>query len=107
MVSFMSYRFTYCGRIFSVPSRCSSLMGVDFVNLKYMQTGSVVVLVMAYRQAKQSFFCGIWPILVVPYVIENWGYIVSLLLSINDFGHHVRVIVSIFTVCFQSFSSRY
>ena len=49
---------------------------------KYMQTGSVVVLVMAYIRAKQSTFCDIWSILVVPYVIEDASYVVSLLLSV-------------------------
>ena len=54
MVSFVSSRRTLCGRILSVPSRSSSLMDVDFSNVNYMQTGSVVVLVMAYRQAKHT-----------------------------------------------------
>ena len=49
---------------------------------KYIQTGSVVVLVMSYSRAKQSTFCGLWSILVVPDVIEDTGYIVSPLLSI-------------------------
>ena len=49
---------------------------------KYMQTGSVVVLVMSYRQAKESIFCCLWPILVVPDVIKDVGYVVSLLLSV-------------------------
>ena len=49
---------------------------------KYMQTGSIVVLVMSYSQAKQSTFCGLWLILVVTYVIEDVGYVVSLLLSV-------------------------
>ena len=49
---------------------------------KYMQTGSVVVLVMSYSWAKQSTFCGIWPILVVPDDIDDLGYVVSLLLSV-------------------------
>ena len=38
---------------------------------KYMQTGSAVVLVMSYIQAKQSTFCGLWSILVVPDDIED------------------------------------
>ena len=54
MVSFVSSGRTYCGRILSVPSRSSSLMDVDFANVKYMQTGSVVVLVMSIRKAKQN-----------------------------------------------------
>ena len=82
-------------------------MDVDFANVKYMQTGSAVVLVMAYRQAKQSFFCGLWPILVVPDVIEDAGYVVLLLLSIKDFGHHVRVIVSSIAVRCQTFTTCY
>ena len=49
---------------------------------KYMQTGSAVVLVMSYIQAKQSTFCGLWSILVVPDVIEDASYVVSLLLSV-------------------------
>ena len=93
--------------VLSVPSRSSSLMDVDFANVKYMQTGSVVVLVMVYRKAKQSFFCGIWPILVVPYVIVDAGYVVSLLLSIKDFGHHVRIIVSVLAVRCQTFATCY
>ena len=36
---------------------------------KYMQTGSAVVLVMSYIQAKYSTFCGLWYILVVPDVV--------------------------------------
>ena len=39
---------------------------------KYTQTGSVVVLVMSYSRAKQSTFCGLWSILVVPDV-EYWN----------------------------------
>ena len=80
-------------------------MDVDFANVKYMQTGSVVFLVMAYRQAKQSFFCGIWLILVVPYAIEDAGYVVSLLLSIKDFGHHFGVIFSSLAVRCQTFTT--
>ena len=99
--------WAYCGRILSVPSRSSSLMDFDFAILKYTQAGSVVVLVMAYRQEKQSFFCGLWPILVVPDVIEDAGYVVSLLLSIMDFGRHVRVIVSSLAVRCQIFTTRY
>ena len=38
---------------------------------KYMQTDSDVVLVMSYTWAKKSTFCGLWYILVVPYVIED------------------------------------
>ena len=53
-----------------------------------------MVLVIPYRQAKQSIFCGLWPILVVPDVIKDAGYVVSLLLSVKDFGHNVRIIVS-------------
>ena len=34
MVSLVSFRRTYCGRILSVPSRSSSLMDVDFANIK-------------------------------------------------------------------------
>ena len=49
---------------------------------KYMQTGPDVVLVMSYSRAKQSTFFGLWPILVVPDVIEDAGYVVSLLLSV-------------------------
>ena len=49
---------------------------------KYMQTGSVVVLVMSFIRAKQSTFCGLWSILVVPDVIEDASYVVSLLLSV-------------------------
>ena len=49
---------------------------------KYTQTGSVVVLVMSYSRAKQSTFCGLWSILVVPDVIEDAGYNVSLLLYV-------------------------
>ena len=82
-------------------------MDVDFSNVKYMQTGSVVVLVMVYRKAKTSFFYGLLPILVVPDVIEDAGYVVSLLLSIKVFGHHVRVIVSILVVRCQTFTTRY
>ena len=102
MVYFLSSRRTHCGRILSVPSRSLSLMDVDIANVKmhanrfrrglgysiqvgkkkYMQTGSVVVLVMSYSQAKQSIFCCLWPILVVPYVIKDAGYVVSILLSI-------------------------
>ena len=70
-------------------------MDVDFAKRKkYMQTGFVVVLVMSYSQAKQSIFCGLWPILVITYVIKDTGYVVLLLLSVYDFGHHVRIIVS-------------
>ena len=61
---------------------------------KYMQTGSVVVLVMSYSWAKQSTFCSIWSILVVPYVIEDASYDVSLLLYVYEFGHRVRIVVS-------------
>ena len=53
MVSFVSSCRTYCRSILSVPSRSSSLMDVDFENVEYMQTGSVVVLVIAYRITKQ------------------------------------------------------
>ena len=74
---------------------------------KYMQTGSVVVLVMSYSQAKQSIFCCLWPILVVPDVIEDVGYVVSLILSIKDFGHHVRLVVSSLAVRCQTFTTRY
>ena len=74
---------------------------------KCMQTGSVVVLVMAYSQAKQSLFCGLWPILMVPDVIEDAGYVVLLLLSIKDFGHHVRLIVSSLALRCQTFTTRY
>ena len=49
---------------------------------KYMQTGSVVVLVMSYSQEKQSTFCGLWSILVVPDFTEDAGYVVSPLLSV-------------------------
>ena len=49
---------------------------------KYMQTGSFVVLVMLYIWAKQSTFCGLWFILVVPDVIEDASYSVLLLLSV-------------------------
>ena len=49
---------------------------------KYTQTGSVVVLVMSCIQAKQSTFCGLWSILVVPDIIEDASYVVSLLLSV-------------------------
>ena len=49
---------------------------------KYMQTGSVVVLVMSYSQAKHSIFCGLWPIIVVPGVIKDAVYVVSILLSV-------------------------
>ena len=49
---------------------------------KYMQTGSVVVLVMSYIWAKQSTFCGLWSILVVPDGIEDVRYVVLLLLSV-------------------------
>ena len=66
---------------------------------KYMQTGPVVVLVMSYSRAKQSTFCGIWPILVVPDVIEDASYVVSLIISIYDFGHHVRIIVFPLSMC--------
>ena len=72
-----------------------------------MQTGPVVVLVLAYRQAKKSFFCELWPILGVPDVIEDAGYVVSLLLYIKDLDHYVRVIVSILAVCCQTFTTRY
>ena len=82
-------------------------MDVDFENVKYMQTDSVVVLVMAYRQAKKSFFCGLWPILVVPDVIEDAGYVVSLILSIKDSVHHVRVIFSSLAVRCQTFTTCY
>ena len=81
-------------------------MDVDFANVKFMQTGSVVVLVMAYRQAKQSFFCGIYPILVVSDVIEDAGYVFLLLFYIKDFGHNVRVIVSSLAVRCQIFTTR-
>ena len=82
-------------------------MDVDFANVKYTQKGSVVVLVMEYRLEKQSFFCGLWPILVVPDVIEDAGYVVLLLLSINDFGHNVRAIVSSLAVRCQTFTTCY
>ena len=49
---------------------------------KYMQTGSAVVLVMSYIQAKQSTFWGLWSILVVLDVIEDASYVVLLLLSV-------------------------
>ena len=49
---------------------------------KYMQTGSIVILVMSYSKAKQSIFCGIWPILMVPDVIKDAGYVVSILLFV-------------------------
>ena len=49
---------------------------------KYMHTGSVVVLVLSYIRAKQSTFCGLWSILVVPDVIEDASYVVLLLLSV-------------------------
>ena len=74
---------------------------------KYMQTGSVVVLVMSYRQEKQSIFCCLWTILVVSDVIKNAGYVVLLLLSVKYFGHHVRINVSGLAVCFQTFATRY
>ena len=61
---------------------------------KYMQTGSAVVMVMSYIRAKQSTFCVLWSILVVPNVIEDVSYVVLLLLSVYDFSHHVRIIVS-------------
>ena len=57
-------------------------MDVDFANIKYMQTGFVVVLVMSYSQAKQSIFCCLWPILMVTDVINDVGYVVSLLLYV-------------------------
>ena len=38
---------------------------------KYMQIGSIVVLVMSYIWAKQSTFCGLWSIIMVPDVIED------------------------------------
>ena len=82
-------------------------MDVDFENVKYMQTGPVVVLVMSYRQAKQSIFCCIWPILVVPDVIKDAGYVVLLLLSVKDFVHHVRIIVSGLAVRCQTFATCY
>ena len=107
MVSFVSSRCTYCGRILSVPSRSSSLMDVDFANVIYMQIDSVMVLVMSYRQAKQSIFCCLWTILVIPYVIKDAGYVVSLILSVKDFGHHVRIIVSGLAVRCQTFATRY
>ena len=66
---------------------------------KYMQTGSAVVLVVSYIWEKQSIFCGLWSILMVPDVIEDASYVVSLLLSVYYFGHHVRIIVSGFAVC--------
>ena len=62
---------------------------------------------MAYRQAKQSLFCGLCTILVVPDAIKDVGYGVSLLLSIKYFGHHVRLIVSGLAVRFQTFTTRY
>ena len=49
---------------------------------KYMQTGSVVVLVMSHSQEKQSIFCRLWPILGVPDVIKDAGYVVLLLMSV-------------------------
>ena len=49
---------------------------------KYMQTVSAVILVISYIQEKQSTFCGLWSILVVPDIIEDAGYVVSLLLSV-------------------------
>ena len=49
---------------------------------KYMQTGFVVVLVISYSQEKQSIFCGLWPILVVPDIIKGAGYVVLILLSV-------------------------
>ena len=101
-------------------------MDVDFANVKYTQTGSVVVLVMSYRQAKkntqtgsvvvlvmtyrqakQSIFCCVWPILVFPDVIKDAGYVVSLLLSVKDFGHHVIIIVSGLVVRCKTFAARY
>ena len=86
---------------------CGFVHSIQADKTKYMQTGSVVVLVMAYRQVKQSIFCGLWPILVVPDVIKDVGYVFSLLLSIKDFGHHVRIIVSSLAVRCQTFATRY
>ena len=77
-------------------------MGVDFAHIKihanrfrrglghviqvgktkYTQIGPGVVVVMSYSWEKQSTFCGIWPFLVVPDVIEDEGYVVSLLLFV-------------------------
>ena len=114
MVSFVSFRRTYCGRILSVPLRYSSSMDVDFANIKihansfrrglgrfirvgktkYMQTGPVVVLVMSYSRAKQSTFSLLLTILVVPDVMEDVGCVVLLILYILECGHHVRIIVS-------------
>ena len=82
-------------------------MYVDFANVKYMQTDYFVVLFMAYRQAKQSFFCGLWSILVVPDVIEDAGYVVLLLLYIKEFCNYVRVIVSGLVVRCQTFTTLY
>ena len=81
--------------------------GMQADKTEYMQTGSVVVLVMSYRQAKKSIFCCIWPILVDPDVIKDAGCVVSLLISVKDFGHHVRIIVSGLAVRCQTFATRY
>ena len=62
--------------------RCSIGHVIQVGKTKYMPTGPVVVLVISYSWAKQSTFCGLWPILVVPDVIEDAGYVVSLLLSV-------------------------
>ena len=44
---------------------------------------------------------------MVPDVIEDAGYVVSLLLSIKDFGHNVRLIVSSLAVRCQTFTTPY
>ena len=44
---------------------------------------------------------------MVPDVIKDVEYVVSLLLSVKDFGHHVRIIVSNIAVRCQTFATRY
>ena len=43
---------------------------------------------------------------MVPDVIKDSGYVVSLLLSVKDFGHHVGIIVSGLAVRCQTVATR-
>ena len=45
---FVSFRRTYDGHILSAPSRSSSFMDVDFANIKYLQKGVFMVLIISY-----------------------------------------------------------
>ena len=44
---------------------------------------------------------------MVPDVVYDASYVVSLLLSFYDFGHHVRIIVFGLELCCQTFTTRY